>query len=232
MRRPPGSASTKLFPAVAEAAGFDASKVEQLSVAPSLQEQMLIQGQVAGALVFNVTAYINLLGQGRDPDADFRWFSYGEAGLDIYSNGVMVSQALIDDKPEAVAGLVRAINRAVQDTIADPDAALAVLAKEEPLLDIAVERKAPRLRDGEPDRQPREPRARHRRSRPGAPRARHRHHRGDLRAAGDAGDLGRVLGRLPAAAGRARPAGHDQLTPAARGRPFLRAAPSLWSAPA
>jgi len=138
---PPGSASTKLFPAVAEAAGFDASKVEQLSVAPSLQEQMLIQGQVAGALVFNVTAYINLLGQGRDPDADFRWFSYGEAGLDIYSNGVMVSQALIDDKPEAVAGLVRAINRAVQDTIADPDAALAVLAKEEPLLDIAVERK-------------------------------------------------------------------------------------------
>ena len=90
---PPGSASTKLFPALAEAAGFDASKVEQLSIAPNLQEQMLIQGQVQGALVFNVTAYINLLGQGRDPDGDFRWFPYGEAGLDIYSNGVMVSRS-------------------------------------------------------------------------------------------------------------------------------------------
>lgn len=137
---PPGSASTKLFPAVADAAGFDASAVEQLSVAPNLQEQMLIQGQVSGALVFNVTAYINLLGQGRDPDADFRWFPYGEAGLDIYSNGVMVSQALLRENPEAVAGLVRAVNRAVQDTIADPDAALALLAEEEPLLDLAVER--------------------------------------------------------------------------------------------
>jgi len=138
---PPGSASTKLFPALAEAAGFDASKVEQLSIAPNLQEQMLIQGQVQGALVFNVTAYINLLGQGRDPDGDFRWFPYGEAGLDIYSNGVMVSQKLLEENPEAVAGLVRAINRAVQDTIADPDAALAVLSEVEPLLDLDTERK-------------------------------------------------------------------------------------------
>lgn len=138
---PPGSASTKLFPALAEAAGFDASKVEQLSVAPNLQEQMLIQGQVQGALVFNVTAYINLLGQGRDPDGDFRWFPYGEAGLDIYSNGVMVSQQLLQENPEAVAGLVRAINRAVQDTIADPDAALAVLSEVEPLLNLDTERK-------------------------------------------------------------------------------------------
>lgn len=137
---PPGSASTRLFPALGQAAGFDASKVEQLSVAPNLQEQMLIQGQVQGALVFNVTAYINLVGQRRDPDADFRWFPYGDAGLDIYSNGVMVSRRLVEERPEAVAGLVRAINRAVQATIADPDEAFALLAREEPLLDIDIER--------------------------------------------------------------------------------------------
>lgn len=137
---PPGSASTRLFPALGKAAGFDSDKVEQLSVAPNLQEQMLIQGQVQGALVFNVTAYINLIGQRRDPDADFGWFSYGEAGLDIYSNGVMVSRRLAEEKPEAVAGLVRAINRAVQATIADPDEAFALLAREEPLLDIEIER--------------------------------------------------------------------------------------------
>ena len=112
---PPGSASTKLFPALAAAAGFDAEKVELVSIKSNLQEQMLVQDQVSASLVFNVTSYLNILGIGMDPDKDFTWYPYGASGLDIYSNGVMVSPKLLAENPEAVQGLVNAIAKAMAD---------------------------------------------------------------------------------------------------------------------
>jgi NitT/TauT family transport system substrate-binding protein len=138
---PAGSASTKLFPALAEAAGIDASKVEIVNVAPTLQEQMLIQGQVDASLVFNVTSYLNILGQGLDPDTDFKWFPYGQAGLDIYSNGVMVSPRLLAEHPEAVQGLVSAIAKAMADVITDPAAGVDMIVKTEPLSNGELELK-------------------------------------------------------------------------------------------
>ena len=138
---PPGSASTKLFPALAEAAGFDVSGVEITSVAPNLQEQMLIQGQVDASLVFNVTSYLNIIGLGMDPDTDFTWFPYGEAGLDIYSNGVMVSPKLVTEHPEAVTGLVSAIAKAMAEVIADPAEGVAMIKKIEPLSNEELELK-------------------------------------------------------------------------------------------
>ena len=110
-------------------------------MAPNLQEQMLIQDQVQGSLVFNVTSYMNLIQQKQDPDKDYRWFNYGDLGLDLYSNGIMVSQKLLKENPKAVAGLVRAINRALKEVIDNPDMGVATLAKIEPLINSDVEKK-------------------------------------------------------------------------------------------
>jgi NitT/TauT family transport system substrate-binding protein len=60
--------------------------------------------------------------------------------MDLYSNGIIVSKKLVKDNPEAVRGLVRAINKGVVDTIKDPDAAVAAVAKREALIKIPVER--------------------------------------------------------------------------------------------
>jgi NitT/TauT family transport system substrate-binding protein len=130
---PAGGAAARMFPLIAGKNGVDATKVKWTNVAPNLQEQMLLKDHVEGAAVFSVTSYMNLVAQGVDPDKDIRWFHYGDHGVDLYGNGVMVSQQLVKDKPEAVAGLVRAVNKAVRDTIADPDAAIAALMKREPL---------------------------------------------------------------------------------------------------
>jgi len=138
---PPGSASTRLFPALASAAGFDASTVKITNITPNLQEQMLIQKQVDASLVFNVTSYMNILGQKLDPDKDFRWFPYGASGLDIYSNGVMVSRTLYEKNPKAVEGLVRAINKAVLEVIADPSEGMKILKSVEPLIKADLEEK-------------------------------------------------------------------------------------------
>jgi len=138
---PPGSASTKLFPALASAAGFDADKVELVSVKSNLQEQMLIQDQVSASLVFNVTSYLNILGLGMDPDTDFTWYPYGASGLDIYSNGVMVSPKLLAENPEAVQGLVNAIAKAMADVIANPQEGIDVIVATEPLSNGELEMK-------------------------------------------------------------------------------------------
>ena len=138
---PAGGAAMKMFPALAELNGVDPAKVRWTHMAPNLQEQMLLKGEVDASAVFSVTSYMNLVGLGVDPDKDIRWFDYTRDGIALYGNGVMVSPALLKDKPQAVAGLVRAIHKGMRDAVADPDAAIDALVKQEPLLDRALEKR-------------------------------------------------------------------------------------------
>ena len=138
---PAGGAAARMFPVMAARAGIDASKVKWTNVAPNLQEQLMLKDHVDGAAVFSVTSYMNLVAQGLDPDKDIRWFHSADNGVELYGNGVMVSQQLAKDNPKAVAGLVRAIHKAVRDTVADPDAAIAALMKREPLLNKDLEKR-------------------------------------------------------------------------------------------
>jgi NitT/TauT family transport system substrate-binding protein len=138
---PPGGAAFKMFAALAERNGVDAGKVRWTNMAPNLQEQMLLRGEVEASAVFSVTSYMNFIAQKLDPDKDLRWFHYADHGIELYGNGVMVSQALLKDRPQAVGGLVRAIHKGMRDAIADPDAAIEALVKREPLLNRDIERR-------------------------------------------------------------------------------------------
>ena len=91
--------------------------------------------------MFNVTSYINIAAIGKDPDKDVVWMMYGQHGVDVYSNGVMVSKKLAKDNPKAVAGLVAAIHKAVRDTVANPDEAIAALTAIEPLIKADMEKR-------------------------------------------------------------------------------------------
>jgi NitT/TauT family transport system substrate-binding protein len=138
---PAGGAALKLFPLLAKKNGLDPTKVEVVNMAPNLQEQMLIRGDVDISALFTATSYMNLVAIKQDPDKDFRWIYYSDGGLDLYSNGVMVSQKLAKEKPEAVKGLVRAIAKAMKDCIANPDAAIDLLASKEPLINKDIEKR-------------------------------------------------------------------------------------------
>ncbi|HZP79053.1 MAG TPA: ABC transporter substrate-binding protein [Pseudolabrys sp.] len=138
---PPGSAALKLLPLLAKKNGIEMSMIDVIQVAPNLQEQMLLQGQADVAAVFTATSYMNLVGLGLDPDKDFRWIYYADSGIDLYSNGVMVSAKLAKENPKAVQGLVRAINRSMMEAMAHPDAAIAMLVAKEPLLKADIEKR-------------------------------------------------------------------------------------------
>jgi len=138
---PAGGASFKLLPLLARQNGIDYGKINVTQLSPSLQEQMLIQGQVDSVAVFTATSYMNLVSLRLDPDKDFRWMYYSDLGLDLYSNGIMVSPKLAREHPEAVKGLLRAINRSLKETVENPDAAIDLLAAEEPLINKDIERR-------------------------------------------------------------------------------------------
>lgn len=138
---PAGGAAMRMFATLASQNGVDTSKVTWTNMAGNLQEQMLLRGQVDASAVFSVTSYMNLVAQNLDPDRDIRWFHYADHGIELYSNGVMVSPQLIKDKPQVVSGLVRAIHKGLRDTIADPDAAIEALAKREPLINKTLEKR-------------------------------------------------------------------------------------------
>jgi NitT/TauT family transport system substrate-binding protein len=138
---PAGGSSFKLLPLLAKRNGIDYGKINITQVSPSLQEQMLLQGQVDSVAVFTATSYMNLVSLRLDPDKDFRWMYYSDLGLDLYSNGVMVSPKLAREHPEAVKGLLRAINRSLRETVENPEAAIDLLATEEPLIKKDIERR-------------------------------------------------------------------------------------------
>ncbi|WP_445682740.1 ABC transporter substrate-binding protein [Radicibacter daui] len=136
---PTGSATYQLFPALAEANGFDAGKVNLLNASQNLIEQMLVRGQADAIAQFGQTSYMNFIAMGLDPNKDFNWFYYSAHGLDLYSNGVIVSRKLIKEHPEAVKGLVAAINKAIMDVVANPAEGIDAIVKVEPLTDRKLE---------------------------------------------------------------------------------------------
>ena len=149
---------------------------------------MLIKGDIDGALVFNITSYFNLVLNRQDPDKDYNWFMFGDYGLDLYSNGMMVSKKLLASNPKAVAGLVRAVNKAVIAVAKDQKAGMKADgqlrqsdqrgSREAP--PAVFLRQADRLARDEGDRR------RRRQGRPHGPRHRHRGRRLPARPRADA----------------------------------------------
>jgi NitT/TauT family transport system substrate-binding protein len=136
-----GTPTTRLLPVFAKKNGLDMSKINVSNMAPNLQEPMMIRGDIDGALVFNITSYFNLVLNRQDPDKDYRWFQFGDFGLDLYSNGLMVSRKLIKENPKAVEGLVRATNRALLEIAGDQDAGMKAAVNFDNLINVEVEKR-------------------------------------------------------------------------------------------
>jgi len=130
----------KLFPAFCKITKIDCTKVQITNMQPNLREQMLMQGQVDGVFGYVNTIRFSAKLIGVDPEKQLRWINFGDYGMDLYSNAIIVSKTLAKDKPEVVRGLLRAINKGLVDALRDPDAAIAAVAKREPLIKTAVER--------------------------------------------------------------------------------------------
>ena len=136
---PANDGALKLFPAFCKLAKIDCTGVKLSNMQPNLRENMLMQGQVDG--VFGYVNTIRFSAKLAKIDEDkIRYIKYGDYGMDLYSNAIIVPKKMVKEKPELVKGFLRALNKGMQDSIKDPDASVAAVAKREPLINVKLER--------------------------------------------------------------------------------------------
>ena len=135
---PAFDAAYRLFPLFAAATGLDPDSVSWTNMDPALREPTMIRGQIDGIGGFYFTAVLNLLAAGVEQD-DITAFLYGDYGVDVYGNAIMAPQSFLEENPEAVRGMMRALTRAWQDMLADPAAAIEAVQAADPLTDPEVE---------------------------------------------------------------------------------------------
>ena len=135
---PVNDSAYRMFPLFAEATGLDASSITFENISPNLREAMLVRGQVDAIAAFPPSALPNLLNLGISED-DIEIFYYTDVGIPLYSNGLIVTERLIEQSPDVVQGLVRATHRGLLDGIEDPRAAAEALRKRDSLIDVDME---------------------------------------------------------------------------------------------
>ena len=132
-------AGFKLFPTFARHAGFDVGKVRIQFIDPKLRETLLAKHEVDAIIgqIFNTT--LELKAKGIDPK-DVGSFLYRDHGLDLYGNGIAASPAFLKEHPDAVKAFIRASIKGFQDMVKDPEMAVQMTVKYEPLLNADIER--------------------------------------------------------------------------------------------
>jgi NitT/TauT family transport system substrate-binding protein len=130
----------KLFPALCAATKIDCTKVEVTNMQPNLREQMLMKDQVDGVFGYITTIRFSARLIGIDPKKEIRFIKFGDYGMDLYSNAIIVSRKFAKENPDAVKGFLKALNRGVKDAMADPKAAIEAVQKREPLIKPEIER--------------------------------------------------------------------------------------------
>jgi NitT/TauT family transport system substrate-binding protein len=138
---PQNDTGFRLFPAFATLTGIDPARVNFQAVAPTLRETLLVRGDVEAVTGFDSTVWFALKGLGVRRE-DVRFMYYGDHGVDVLSNSILVSTEMAERRPQVVAALTRAIARGWIEAIRGPRAAVAHITRREPLIsgELEVER--------------------------------------------------------------------------------------------
>jgi NitT/TauT family transport system substrate-binding protein len=134
-----GDAVRMVMPAFARINGFDADKVNFLTVSQSAKASMLLAGQVDG-----VCDYLSALPVYRDAakgvNLDLQTIEYANYGLDIYSNGIIVHDDTLRSKPDLVKSFVRAIAQGLEFAATRRDETVKIFREFQPQYNEATTR--------------------------------------------------------------------------------------------
>ncbi len=118
--------------------------VEWQNVDPALRETLLVRGDVDAITGFYFTSLLNLESRGMGED-DLTIMPFPDYGVPLYGNAIVVSNRFAEENPEAVRGFLRAFNRALRETLADPDGAIQYVQGRDALIDVEMETRRLRL---------------------------------------------------------------------------------------
>lgn len=102
----------------------------------SARDNVVVRGDVDGATYFHDSA-VSLFARMKLDELSV--LKYTDAGVNLYGNAILASNAMITQNAAAVAGFLRASNRAILEAMADPAAAIAATRARESILNESVE---------------------------------------------------------------------------------------------
>jgi NitT/TauT family transport system substrate-binding protein len=117
-----GSFTPKVIQGFMTQNGLDAGKLSISNVAPPARAAALLSGQVP-AIEFFVMAKPGLEAGAKDAKAELRTFLLSDHGLELYSNGLAVTQDYLDHNADAVRRFVRAGLKGWKFALANPQKA-------------------------------------------------------------------------------------------------------------
>jgi NitT/TauT family transport system substrate-binding protein len=131
----PQDAAMLLFPEFCKKTDLDSASVRTvIDAAPhSSMVPELLSGKWDGMFGFVNTLIAASIDAGLEPKA-LHYIEYHDHLPELYGMALMVTRELATQEPETVRKLLRAFNRGLIDTIADPAAAIAALAKRNPAI--------------------------------------------------------------------------------------------------
>lgn len=132
-------ATVRILPSFARLNNLDLAKITRLPIDVRLREPMLLRGEADAILGFDYTVVFNLVGQ-KIPLDDIAVMNLSDYGFDFYGNALIASRAMIEQHPDLVRGVARAVARGWVASIKDPAAAIAAVAKTDPLTPVELER--------------------------------------------------------------------------------------------
>ena len=127
----------KTWPVLAKAVGIPVDSVKWVSADPALRATLAINGTAQATTGFiNSTPEFTTRGV---PANEVVRMHYADYGVKLYGNAVLASRSLIEQNPKAVAGMVRAINKALKEAIANPAESVKALKERDGLVNEATE---------------------------------------------------------------------------------------------
>ena len=126
----------RAWPMAAKHLGMKAESFDWITTDFSQRVNVIVRGDVDGATFFHDSA-VSLFQ--RIPPDQLAVLKYADTSLKLYGNAILASNKLIASNPNAVAAFVRATQRGLNDTLADPAAAMAHVTAREPMLAAATE---------------------------------------------------------------------------------------------
>jgi len=135
---PPTGATYDQWPIFAKLNAIDLAKVAIERISVPVRAPMLAAGQLDAVLGYSYRVYVDLKERGV-PMEDVVLLPMADYGLSLYGSAVIVNDKFAAEKPELVAGFLRALIKGIKDAIKSPAAAVDSLLKRDDLGNRAVE---------------------------------------------------------------------------------------------
>ena len=134
-----GDAPRVALPALAQINHFDASKVEIVTMESSAKAAMFMTGQVDGLLTLTTNTPV-LAAAAKRAGHEVVEMRFSDFGLDIYSNGIIISDALLERDPDLVRKFNQALVQSFIFAVENPEKALDMFSKHNPAYNKTIAR--------------------------------------------------------------------------------------------